>query len=835
MAGPEVPVPGAMAGAIQNNPQVGAHVQFSPYTLANYAPMMSAIEQAGQTILNSPLNPEVRSRMQLAAAGAQAGQREIAWAEKTGYLPLMGSVHGGQFGLSAGGLPQSVTQGLLPQGVGKEDPNAPPNPNTTPEGAQNNGNAPAPETPQQAPQPQVTPPAHGQGSGPGGTDFGVTQSPADATKGQNYGQTTQPSQYFASGNGQNAPGAPGVNPNLSASTDNDFLLRRNAQQQAGQQQAEQVGQQALVDWQNNNQGGVMSAVQAKEWAQHNLDTDINRAVYLPQGGPPGANGQKEPAFAFFGKKGGTNVVPISQMVKAGAGPLVAAQNSSQVLNTADQANKAASRVNQQQQSGSPTPMSAQMGQPQPQGPPAAPTGQTDYGAMPGQLPNDEFQRRVNQATSVNAPGGTASNEPAGMPQKVSLSNGSTTDENGTGTAGNNNHQFDPSNPTPDGVKYTYNTTGVTPQIRDQLLHNVNQNPNAQTNSFGDPFAGHYGNYDWYRTRTGNSLYAVRPGNNLFSESRLYWGDNQWQPTALPQQELRRNLHEIDNTIPMEKLNAMSTDELQAHLQEYRQLQLLQFQPQLDAGVQDNLDHLSGEVKAATHVQNATKGMNPQDYNISALANNARVREGEQFKTGINSPQNLVNAFQGGLSTFMGGGKLNSDSKLNYIDKNWNDLKAFMGGNRAGGENEAQEFENLQRLYGTKDFPSALDHFLNQRKTDYVKAVTVSTANNQRLPKGYADMSNAILRHQPWSDPGDDYGPGKNTPVGPVEQAESNMPNGKAPGAPGASPSPQGTPMTGTEGNPAIVTNKAERDKIKAQGGNNNWYKIPGDNTLYRAQ
>jgi hypothetical protein len=94
--------------------------------------------------------------------------------------------------------------------------------------------------------------------------------------------------------------------------------------------ATQADQAAMQKWQNQNAHPVMSSQDALAWAknQSTLNTD---ATYLPMGGPGGS-----PAFAFHVKGGGMNIVPVSQMVQKGAGPLVAAQNTSQVISSTDQ-------------------------------------------------------------------------------------------------------------------------------------------------------------------------------------------------------------------------------------------------------------------------------------------------------------------------------------------------------------------------------------------------------------------------------------------------------------------------------------------------------------------
>jgi hypothetical protein len=125
----------------------------------------------------------------------------------------------------------------------------------------------------------------------------------------------------------------------------------------------------MQKWQNQSMGQPMTSQDALAWAkgQSTLNQD---ATYLPMGGPNGA-----PAFAFHVKGGGMNIVPVSQMVQRGAGPLVASQNTSQVISQADQQQQAGAQ-------GQPPAPQGDQGQPPPQiaqGPPAAPVG-----PLPGQ-------------------------------------------------------------------------------------------------------------------------------------------------------------------------------------------------------------------------------------------------------------------------------------------------------------------------------------------------------------------------------------------------------------------------------------------------------------------
>jgi hypothetical protein len=86
---------------------------------------------------------------------------------------------------------------------------------------------------------------------------------------------------------------------------------------------------AMAQWQAQNAHPVMSSADALKWMK-NQTTLAQDATYLPMGGPGGS------PYAFHIKGGGINTVPVSQMISKGAGPLVAAQNTSAVLSQTDQ-------------------------------------------------------------------------------------------------------------------------------------------------------------------------------------------------------------------------------------------------------------------------------------------------------------------------------------------------------------------------------------------------------------------------------------------------------------------------------------------------------------------
>lgn len=817
----------ALQGAQTGYQPTSVPTQTRNIQLANYAPMLQAIEQAGQSIINSPLNPQVRSQMQLATAGAQAGTQMIKqWANDPNQqwkLGLLGSVQGGQFNVAPGyTAPQSVRAMMAPSMGSQGGSNVNQNtvePQNTQQTQQPDNSQQTQQPQQQTQQPQTNQPQPNTLSNP---DFQFNTGQVSPQGAPNY---------FASNGGQQPPAAPDnrtaatapsiaqVNPNLVASTNNDQLMR----DYAAQKDAE--NQQNLVQWQNKNQGGVMSAVAAKQWAQQNLDTDISRAVYLPNGGPKGANGQAEPAYAFYGKHGGTNIVPVSQMVKAGAGPLVVAQNTSQVLNASDKQNQAAQQANQ----GLPGHIPFAPGQgpqtgaqpPAQQGPPPAPGGQqqpvsnvagtpvnvpqtatggTDWSKLPGQLPQDQFNQQVAAATNVTNAGGPPLN-------RLSASNNpnqavATTDENGVPKAGYNNGQVNLSG-NPD---YVNQATGVTPEIlngmRNTYLKNgaSGTNPNSGDVNDPDPKIGQTGDFSWYLSNGGKGLaYTVKPGQVPFTEQRLYEGSDHWEPFDPPQQVLQRNLMQWDPSLTPAQIQGMSKNEMQARLQEAYYIQkILPSKGEMQPGTQQNVDHLHDEILAATRVENAIKGLKPEQYGVTAQQGNTLARQGETMQT--TQPHGPLGWFNNARAWLNGvvSGQGQENPKVSFIQDQWKNLEGLVRGR----ENEEQPFNQMGSTMGSTTFPTELHNWLNQRKLDYGRSVTGILANNQRIPGQYVDMANDLKVGKPWWDPADTYGEGSKVPMGNAAQAEHSALQNHgatpsptpAPAAPGASPAPTGSPV-----------------------------------------
>lgn len=795
--------------------------------LANYAPMMQAIEQAGQNILNSPLNPEVRSRMQLATETAQTEANRIKeWAADPNQrwkLDMLMSSQGGQVNVSPGyTTPQLIRAQLGPQYGTRNTQQVNPKTQDTPPTTTN--------TPQDNTNPQQ--PTNVQPQGPG-FQFKTSQTDSGAPN------------YFASNGNGNAPAAPdsrtqatapSVNPNLVASTDNDQLMRNWAAQQ------DQAKQQQLTQWQNNNVHPVVDAQTALNIYKR-FNTSATSASYLPNAGPGG-----EPAISFGVKMPGgghtSTMVPVSQLAKMGGGPDIASQNPSHVFSAAEQAQQAQqgaqpnanpppSQGPQAQpganQGGSPTPMSAQMGGPPPApgaapnvpntagtpvNVPQTPQGGTDWAQLPGQLPQDEFNRRVAAATNVTSAGGppldrfTAANNPS--PQIA------TTDGNGVPKAGYNNGDRNLSgNP-----NFMEQNTGISNADLAGMRSNYQKNGSAQTNpnsmdpSHPDPKVGQSGDFSVYLSQGGTGpAYATIEGKVPFTEQRMYEGSDHWEPFDPPKLQLQRNLLQWDPSLDPDQINKMGKDEMISRLRQAYYIQkILPSTIPMDDGTRNNLNHLHDEILSANRIENAIKTMKPEEYGTTAQQANALARTGETLHT--TEPHGPLGWFNNARSWVNGvvAGQQREDPRVSFVQDQMKNLEGLVKGR----ENEEKPFNQLGATMGATTFPTELHNWLNQRKLDYQRSVTGIMTNNQRIPGDYVDMANDLKTGKPLWDPGETYGsyqgPGAQRGPGAAAQAEHGALQAHGTASPSATPPPAAPGGTAT----GQGTSQASPIKVNSQ-------------------
>jgi hypothetical protein len=316
---------------------------------------------------------------------------------------------------------------------------------------------------------------------------------------------------------------------------------------AGYQSPQQ--KQQLADWQAQNAHPVAAAGDALAWAKK-FHTGYTDATYLPHGGPGG-----EPAFAFTEKGGGTNTVPLSQMVRNGFGPTVAAQSTSSVLSVADQAQQGP------QGPGLPLgPVSPAQPSQQPQPPPAqAP-------AAPSQGITDIYGNPLSAYTSVASKGGptpqqlTAQTAPAGQPaepppgqpvrnphEPLSGPTADTTLSSEEQRAIQEQAAAMP--PRPEG-KYTGDR--VVEGTRGPYTYYINDDPYAPK-----PYRGR--------------AYTVLPGSagGYFNQKRWYLGTNHYEEYELPDSEMKKTMFDKwgrNGYLSKPEIDAMDAEEMKPWLQ-----------------------------------------------------------------------------------------------------------------------------------------------------------------------------------------------------------------------------------------------------------------------------
>lgn len=329
---------------------------------------LSAAQQVGTMLQQSPLNPVVKEGMNESIARSKLGEAAMQHAMANPNWAYGATAESPQGASLVAPITQPVAQqagqnidysGQTQQPKKTEEQKTPEQPKK-----------PTPEPPKNlnSGMTQVTPGTEGlsastdndfllqrmmqerQAVGLGGSDAAQQGTPASMTFTNPATGNVEPLQtpsVFASRGGAQAPAAPTGSP-------------PQAQTPAA---ATQTDQAAMAKWQAQNAHPVMTSQEALGWMK-NQTTLAQDATYLPMGGPNGS-----PAYAFHMKGGGMNIVPISQMIQKGAGPLVAAQNTSAVISQTDQAQGGAAPMPSGTGAGAPqgTPAPSM-----PPGPPPAP-------------------------------------------------------------------------------------------------------------------------------------------------------------------------------------------------------------------------------------------------------------------------------------------------------------------------------------------------------------------------------------------------------------------------------------------------------------------------------
>lgn len=378
---------------------------------ADYSGIAKALEGLPNALMQSGLNPAVRSQIQYQAALYDKGREDMkktsTWSPYTTTFGATPTVAPPSAAVLANILPQHGAGTAYVGNEGKEEKKTETKPaatdssgaNVTEKNVYSIGSEGGPavqsvirpegkstETPSH-PQANIVSPFTNvaQANPPSVDQFAISQVPSQVRATTATGE---------------------VNPASFATTDTSQLVNQQVRQQQTQPPSP-VGDQLMSQWQNQNAHPVAPVSEALKWAKNNFDTRVQDATYMPHGGP-----LNQPAYAFHMKGGGTNMVPLHQMVQNGFAANVAGNQTSMTLSAADQQARQVAAQQQMQPTGNvgqqQMPQPAQAQQPQaitPTGaPPPAPT---DSGAQfaGGTQPLAQGQDYLAQQTKVMTPSG----------------------------------------------------------------------------------------------------------------------------------------------------------------------------------------------------------------------------------------------------------------------------------------------------------------------------------------------------------------------------------------------------------------------------------------------
>ena len=401
------------------------------------------------------------------------------------------------------------------------------------------------------------------------------------------------------------------------------------------------------------------------------------------GGPGGS-----PAYAFHMKGGGQNIVPVSQMVQKGAGPLIAAQNTSQVISATDQQQQQQQLAQNQPNISPPPPANL---------PPAAPTGpqvaQGQPPAAPG-IMRDIQGNPLSAYTNVPSRGGLPPGQLAAQ----------------TASAGQ------PANPVANPVANATapavpDPTTPVPQVSqadaDANIFNKVYSPAELAKMDEDPVVSNFAGFTWKQDRTYGNVYAVqRSPTNIFRENRYNWGQGGWQDSPTDKSANQQELHDIVSSTPGinytdPQIARMSGPQLMAAINEGKRFKATSSdafgQTEMGLTGQSEMSKITQRVIDQVKAAQAA-GMDPNEFNeqVRSGSTQAKVRNGLLPPAGQQLQANLPPqvAFELGV-----GKDFPTDA-----GQAWNMLQAEAHGMMAAGhqvnpfvDNLSQEMQNLDKI------------------------------------------------------------------------------------------------------------------------------------------
>jgi hypothetical protein len=717
-----------------------------PLRPVDYSAIQNALSNLPQQIMQSPINPVVRAQLQAETARYREEQRVISETAGNPKRAVFESV--GPGGLSIASGAQSGPAGYPGASGIPAVPSAPaPAPAPSPDNQAPSDNAPtqppaAPITPSTVPSQQGFTPASGyqgsmaappplyQGSGP---PVAPNQPPVNQPSPQQQGPP--PLQQ----------GAPAEKPIVQAAPPN--LMPMSPPNQV-----------ALQQWQNSTQGNAASAKAALDWARNNHDTDISRAVYMPNAGPGGS-----PAFAFSGRKGGTNVVPLSQMVQHGFAPEVLAQNTSVGLNT--------SQALQQ--------------------PSAAPAGQ------PPLMPQGQFNQQLAAATNVPSMGGPSPQDLSAQAGQGAVQQGLNIHRNNPSNAPQAASSVDP-NPIPPGQvmgRRDPNVDAAMENARKTGAQNLPLGPDGVSRLVYTDANG----LRWYGdpSTSGNAylIYNSTPWSQMRMEADGKWTTHE---VLLPNKVLDKWIYENGGAGFLAR-NPATPDKINWAEHQYWLSRTDPVQP----ATQAKLEGLFEQTIQSQRLKDATSYLTPGDYGWfrrfqNELAANQYQAEG--------TPLDWL--FKAASKT-MAGGKV--DPRLKAALDAYSSLMAGAHNSVLSGE-ETGELSNL-KLDAT--LPDTVERLNHNRMSEFNRYVAQALSNNERIDGQYVTSATQIRSNGRVNDGGNYF----NSPPGQFSRDIQRPTPQSTPGtAPGSTNAPLGSQM-----NPIPVNDQATYNSIPPDTPNS-WYR-----------
>lgn len=160
--------------------------------------------------------------------------------------------------------------------------------------------------------------------------------------------------------------------------------------------------------------------------------------------------------------------------------------------------------------------------------------------------------------------------------------------------------------------------------------------------------------------------------------------------------------------------------------------------EVPGAAQNNIDQLYNEILTGIRILNATKDMDPKEYNITELERNEQACTAEgQVSSSWRGPERIIGSLKAGWK-YLWAGARPSDPKLNYIR---DQSKQFIGAAKMRGDQDSAEA--VQDVIGQPNYRDAFANWVKNRKLEFEKAVSAALVNKDRISGKYVDQAGAI--------------------------------------------------------------------------------------------